>query len=561
MRSPHLRRGRRRAKVRTGPAFLVLASLAAWGAIHAPHADSASSPPGLPTDQGVLRVLCGLVPALDPLLGCASSTTPPTQPAETRSKDSPPPPAVGVAGGIRSTTPIARFAPDLLLVTFRKEVTRPRIVALLESLNAELVRTIPKIGIAVVRMPARRREAVRAHLRRSDFVRAAQRDPILRALDTTPNDTLWPSQWGLDQLGLPRAWDLTHGEPSVIVAVVDTGVDANHPDLRNAVLPGLDLASGGTTAADDEGHGTAVAGIIAARTDNYAGLAGVCWSCELLPIKVLDASGVGDTSVVAAGIVRAVDLGARVINLSLGGPTPTQALADAVAYAQQKDVVVVAAAGNSAAAAPFYPAAYPGVVAVAASDPDRRLYSWSDYGDWVALAAPGCNIAPALDGGYSDFCGTSSATPIVAGLAALAMSAAPAATSAEIVAALEKGSMPIDGHVRYGDVQAAETLTALGVRLPTRVLTTRLTGRLTRAVPRRRVTRTIAAGRVAVSLLATGPGALTVSVTAANGARLAQRSGESPLRFAVQSTGGVLRFVIAGARKRHQFVLSLSTAQ
>ena len=97
----------------------------------------------------------------------------------------------------------------------------------------------------------------------------------------------------------------------------------------------------------------------------------------------------------------------------------------------------------------------------------------------MALAAPGCNIAPALDGGYSDFCGTSSATPIVAGLAALAMSAAPAATSAEIVAALEKGSMPIDGHVRYGDVQAAETLTALGVRLPTRVLTTRLTGRLT----------------------------------------------------------------------------------
>jgi subtilisin family serine protease len=259
--------------------------------------------------------------------------------------------------------------------------------------------------------------------------------------------------------------------------------------------------------------------------------------------------------------VRAVDLGARVINLSLGGPTPSQALSDAVAYAQQKDVVVVAAAGNSAAVAPFYPAAYPGVVAVAASDPGRRLYAWSDYGDWVGLAAPGCNVAPALDGGYLDFCGTSSASPIVAGLAALAISAVPSATSAEIAAALEKGSLPIGQGVRYGDVQAADTLAALGVHAPATILTTTVTGVVTRALPTRQLARTVSAGRMSVSLIATGTGPLTVSVKAANGARLARRSGESPLRFAVQTSGGLLRFVVDGARRKHRFVLNLSTAQ
>jgi subtilisin family serine protease len=442
-------------------------------------------------------------------------------------------------------------------VTFREDATRSQIVALLHSLKVRLALTIPKIGVVVVRVSPRRRDAVRAALRRSGLVNAAQRDPILHAVDTTPNDTLWPSQWGLHQLDLPRAWDLTRGAPGVVVAVIDAGVDATHPDLRAAVLPGIDVTGRSGDTGDPEGHGTAVAGIIASRTDNVTGQAGVCWNCEILPIRVLDANGAGDTSVVATGIVNAVDLGARVINLSLGGPTPTQALADAVAYAQQKGVVVVAAAGNSATVTPFYPAAYAGVVAVAASDPGRRLYAWSDHGDWVSLAAPGCNVAPTLNGGYADFCGTSSAAPIVAGLAALAISAVPAATGAQIIAALEKAALPIGG-VRYGSARAAETLAALGVRLPTRVLTTKMTGTLTREIPVRRLVRTFAPGRVAVSLLAAGE--LSVSVTAASGARLARRSGESPLRFAVLSNGGQLRFVIAGRPTKRHFVLSISTA-
>jgi subtilisin family serine protease len=565
MRSPHLTRVGRGANARLGRAvFLPLAILSAWGASVAPRADSALMPPGDPAGSGALQLLCGIVPVLDELLGCAApkpaetATSNPQEPKAPTPTGSQPTVVAASAGPIRETAPTARFAPGILLVTFSKDATRAQVAALLHRLKATLAGTIPKIGVSVVGVSPRRRETVRGLLRRSALVTAAQRDPILQAVDTTPNDTLWANQWGLRQLGLPRAWDLTRGAPGVVVAVVDTGVDASHPDLRAAVLPGLDVTDAGGTG-DPEGHGTAVAGIIAARTDNLTGQAGVCWSCKLLPIKALNASGVGDTSVVATGIVTAVDLGARVVNLSLGGPTPSQALADAVAYAQQKGAVVVAAAGNSALAVPFYPAAYAGVVAVAGSDPGRRLYSWSDYGDWVSLAAPGCNVAPTLNGGYGDFCGTSSATPIVSGLAALAMSAAPAATNTEIVAALDQAALPIGG-VRFGSVQAAEMLAKLGVRVPTRVLTTKVTGTLTRAFPMRRLMRTFAPGKVAVTLVAAGAGELSVSVTAASGALLARRSGESPLRFAVRSNGGRLRFVITGRPVKRHFVLTTSMA-
>ena len=352
---------------------------------------------------------------------------------------------------------------------------------------------------------------------------------------------------------------MTRGAPSVIVAVVDTGVAAGHPDLRGAVLPGLNLMNGGTDAADDEGHGTSVAGVIAARTDNHAGQAGVCWNCVLLPIKALDSKGVGDTSVIATAIVRAVDLGARVINLSLGGPASTQPLADAVAYAEERGVIVVAAAGNNGNGTLFYPAAYPGVVAVAASDPDGRLYAWSDYGTWIGVAAPGCNVAPTLSGGYEEFCGTSAAAPIVAGLAALAVSGDPTATGGQIVSALEQSSAPIGGGVRYGDVRAAQTLSALGLHAPVRVSTTTSRGTLTSAARTRTFARAIGTGRLAVSLVFTGTGPLTVSITAANGTRIAERSGRSPVRFAVPVSGGSYRFTVSGGRSRTRFVLTLSS--
>src|SRR5262249_19000614 len=154
-------------------------------------------------------------------------------------------------------------------------------------------------------------------------------------------------------------------------------------------------------------------------TNNRAGVAGMCWTCSILPIKVLGDDGTGSMDDVAAGIVKATDAGARVINLSLGGPAGAQTLQDAVDYAYARNVIIVAAGGNSGVSTPFYPAAYDHVVSVAGTDESDRLYSWSGFGPWVRIAAPGCNPAPTVDGGYATFCGTSSATPVVSGLIAL----------------------------------------------------------------------------------------------------------------------------------------------
>lgn len=187
-------------------------------------------------------------------------------------------------------------------------------------------------------------------------------------------------------------------EGSTVVAVVDTGVSLP-ADAR--VLPGIDLVAPGTDAADENGHGTEVAATLASN----------CGDCALLPVRVLSRAGAAPWSRVAAGIVWAVDHGARVVNVSIAGPSGSPALSEAVRYARRSGVLVVASAGNTGGAEPQFPAAYPGVVAVAATDPSGRLADWSSRGAWVDTLAPGCGrrthrAVPA--------CGTSFAAPVVA---------------------------------------------------------------------------------------------------------------------------------------------------
>jgi subtilisin family serine protease len=223
-------------------------------------------------------------------------------------------------------------------------------------------------------------------------------------------------------------------------------------------VPGQDFVDDDANPADDEGHGTAVAGIIAARTNNHEGQAGLCWVCSIMPVKVLDSRGSGKTATIAAGIVWAADRGARVINMSLGGPAGSMAMQAAVEYAVTKGVVVVAAAGNSGSDTPFYPAAYTGVLSVGGTTSSDTRYSWSNFGGWVLLTAPGCNTAPDLGGGYVEFCGTSSATPVVTGIAGLALSLMPAASPAQVAAALEQTATPVPGTAQFGRVNAPTML-------------------------------------------------------------------------------------------------------
>ena len=245
---------------------------------------------------------------------------------------------------------------------------------------------------------------------------------------------------------------MTRGSSKVVVAVLDTGVDSSHPDLRGSLVAGYDVVDGDTLPDDLHGHGTAVAGIIGAQ-------AGLCPACSLMPIRILDAKGFGTTSTIAAGIVRAVNSGARVLNLSVGSTGTTETMADGVRYALDRGAVLVAAAGNDGLDDAMYPAAYPGVISVGATDERDRLYSWSNHGAKVLLAAPGCNTAPLLHGKRAYFCGTSSATPMVSGIAALALSANPDSTRAEIEQALDHSAVKVLG-VRSGRVDAARTLAA-----------------------------------------------------------------------------------------------------
>jgi len=241
---------------------------------------------------------------------------------------------------------------------------------------------------------------------------------------STVSDPGFPDQWGLDAADVPEAWEKVTGTSEVTVAVVDTGVDYTHPDLAGRVDTehDFDYVNFDDDAMDDQGHGTHVAGIIAAKADEQ-GVVGVAGktNVRILPLKVLDQQGVGDMFDVAMAIMDAADLGASVINLSLGGEGTSQYLTDAVSYAMEKGALVVAAAGNDAKNADTYiPASIPGVVTVSAVNDSLTLTDFSNYGSSVDLAAPGQEILSTWPGGqYAEADGTSQAAPFVSGVAAL----------------------------------------------------------------------------------------------------------------------------------------------
>lgn len=214
--------------------------------------------------------------------------------------------------------------------------------------------------------------------------------------------------------------------PGTVVAVLDTGVSTTHPGFGSSVLPGADLVDGDGDADDDNGHGTAVA----------ARIGSACPSCRILPVRVLSSSGSAPWTRVAAGVVWSVDHGARVINVSIAGPDGSDALRDAIAYAVSRDVLVVASAGNRGDNTPQYPAAYDGVVGVAATQSGGKLADWSSRGTWVDVAAPGCSALPMVLGTYAWACGTSFAAPFAAGIAGLARSVDSAADAATIASRL-----------------------------------------------------------------------------------------------------------------------------
>jgi subtilisin family serine protease len=330
-----------------------------------------------------------------------------------------------------------------------------------QRLGASRVAAIPQLGVNVLEVPPNRLESTLQALRSDPIVRYAERDRVVEALQV-PNDPFWPTQWSPRTTDAVRAWDLTTGSPQVVIAIVDTGIDPAQPDLQGKLVPGYDYVNSDSDPSDDNGHGTAVAGVVAAGSNNGIGVAGYCWHCRLMPVKVLGADGTGLTSTLAQGIVWATDHGARVINASLGSATENMTVSAAAHYAVLHGVLVVAAAGNDSSSTLNYPAALPGVLSVAASDERDRLYAFSNSA--ADLAAPGENSTTSRGGGYERFLGTSSAAPVVSGVAALLFSAVPEASPAEVTKTLEESAQPIPGVV-YGRVRAYTALVALAPSL------------------------------------------------------------------------------------------------
>lgn len=243
----------------------------------------------------------------------------------------------------------------------------------------------------------------------------------IRTAMRTPNDPAVPQQWALNNIQAFDAWNVTTGA-ELVVAVLDTGVSTNHPDLEGKILSGYNAINGGNGSEDTNGHGTAVSGLIAANTDNDTGIAGMCWGCRILPVTVLSARGGGDDASVARGLRWAVDNGARIVNMSLGGSQDSQTLRDAVQYAHSRGTLIVAASGNERQSGNpvSYPAAYPEVLAVGATGNADTITGFSNTGDYVALAAPGVGLwTTVLGGTYGPPNGTSFSSPYVAGVAGL----------------------------------------------------------------------------------------------------------------------------------------------
>ncbi|MFI7598548.1 S8 family serine peptidase [Actinoplanes sp. NPDC049681] len=376
-----------------------------------------------------------------------------------------------LAGGIALTgtgPAAAAQAPVSLVVGLRSGADTAPGAAVVKKLeqNVDVVASEPLTGAVAVDVPAGQAAQAAEALRADPSVAYVEPDHIAGIAATTPNDPAFSGQWGIEKAGVDAAWDRTRGRGGVVVAVVDTGVKAL-PDFSGRLLTGHDFVNDDSNATDDNGHGTMAAGVIAAAGNNGTGIAGICWFCKILPVKVLNSQGLGTYSAIAEGIRWAADNGADIINLSLGGADDSRVLRDAVAYATGKGVVVLAAAGNEGSAAPHYPAAIPAAIAVGASTPGDARYSWSNYGSsWVDIAAPGCNPAQGMNGVVGTFCGTSSATPFAAGVAALLASTTPAPTSATIRATLISSASRVAGSwmpASSGRVNAPAALAALPV--------------------------------------------------------------------------------------------------
>ncbi len=316
---------------------------------------------------------------------------------------------------------------DRLIVTYEDTAGETAEAAAARAVDARVRSDLERANLEVVQVPQASAAASEAaaeaalvaakeELEDQPAVAAVDYDYVRSYLGLTPNDPRYDRQYNLTQTGFDDAWSTERGG-GALLGIVDSGIAQSHPDLRGKIAGQRDFIGGDDQAGDRDGHGTAVAGVAAAVTDNGRGIAGACPACKLLVAK--DGNAYAKDSATIQGIYWVVDHGADAVNISSGGPQPSTAYERAVSYARNHGALVVAAAGNESTNQRTYPAAYPSAVAVSATNRSGTFASFSNRGDWVDLAAPGVGIHATDLSGYWIVDGTSFSAPQTTALAGL----------------------------------------------------------------------------------------------------------------------------------------------
>jgi thermitase len=349
------------------------------------------------------------------------------------------------------TTPRVR-----ILVQPKNTIAEDQLQNVFASVDAKQEDIIQQINVRILSVPETVRDRILDALSHRPDIEFAEPDSLI-APDLVPNDFNYISEWHLPKIQAPQAWDLTTGSSSVIIAILDTGVDGTHPDLASKLVPGWNFYDNTSDTSDVVGHGTAVAGSAAALSNNSIGVASIAWGCKIMPIRVSDSLGYGSILAMAQGLIWAADHGARVANISYK-VTTSSTVTSAAQYFQSKSGVVTISAGNDGTfdSSPDNPY----VLTVSATDSTDLLASFSCTGANIDLAAPGVGVSTIIAGGaYGAGTGTSFSAPVVAGVAALVISMNPGLTGVQVQDILKQtaddlGSAGWDANYGYGRVNA-----------------------------------------------------------------------------------------------------------
>jgi subtilisin family serine protease len=369
------------------------------------------------------------------------------------------------ASKISDIEPAQQFVAGRVLVKFRSEVSPDHARQIIAALGVRDANEIAGTGVHILDLPyqASERAFVQAFQLRTE-VEFAELDHILPlAQQMIPNDPFYanPNAWALQKISAPDAWALNTGSDSIIIAILDSGVEGTHEDLAAKMVPGWNIYNNNADTSDVFGHGTAVAGTAAAATNNSIGVASVAWGCRIMPVRISDTSGYASISDIASGLTWAANHGARVANISFNA-TGYSTVSSAARYFQDKGGVVAVAAGNEGMSTQN--ADDPYILTVGATDSSDVLCSWSNRGNNLDVVAPGHVATTGRGGTYVAADGTSFAAPIVAGAAALVLSTNPGLTPTQVQNIIKQsaddlGGIGWDSTYGYGRINLARALT------------------------------------------------------------------------------------------------------